>query len=71
MEDIKAVQQKYIEYNKELQREKALCEEKYEHRKNQLKSLDTYLIKQSNEFANSKESKKTGIFQKFKNWVSN
>ena len=59
LDDIKQVQQKYLEYNKELQREKGICEEKYEQRKNQLKNLDDYLAKQSLEFAHSKEEKKS------------
>jgi site-specific recombinase XerD len=58
------VQQKYQEYNKELQREKGICEQKYESRKTQLKNLDDYLAKQSLEFAHSKEEKKPSFFKK-------
>ena len=66
LDDIKKVQQKYLEYNKELQREKGICEEKYEQRKGQLKNLDMYLAKQSVEFADSKEVKKPGFFSRFR-----
>ena len=55
-----------MEYNKELQREKGICEQKYEQRKGQLKNLDEYLVKQTLEFADSKEEKKEGMWSKWK-----
>ena len=68
LDDIKSVQSKYIEYNKELKNEKDICKENFEKRQDQLKHLNMYLNEQTIRFADlkDKDPKKKSLFSKFK-----